>query len=83
MDYFCHGAAQQVDKLCEEPQQLEQNIGEQEVKIDYAIENGKPQMVISSYAERKARLVEEKKDLRQMQCAKGCTGMLCRWRNRK
>ena len=58
-------AQQHIDKLWEELQQLEQRIVEQEIKIEEAIKNDKSQKVIDWYEKNYARLVEEKKALRQ------------------
>ncbi|CAL8462835.1 g2369 [Coccomyxa elongata] len=57
-------AQQEVDRLWEELQRVEQEIKDQEAKIDDAIENNKPEKVTNSYRERKERLVDKEKDLR-------------------
>ncbi|CAL8464676.1 g4211 [Coccomyxa elongata] len=59
-------AQQHIEWLKEQLQQVKQKIGEQEMKIDDAIKNGKAEKLINCYKERKDRLVNEDKDLRQM-----------------
>ena len=56
-------AQQEVDRLWEELHRVEQEIKDQEVKIDDAIENNKPEKVTNSYRERKERLVNKENDL--------------------
>ena len=58
-------AEQEVDRLWEELKRVEQEIKDQEAKIDDAIENNKPEKVTDSYRERKERLVDKEKDLRR------------------
>ncbi len=58
-------AQKQLDKLWEKLQQLDQDIKQQELKIDEALENDKPERVINGYKERRDRLVNETKEWRQ------------------
>ena len=59
-------AEQQFDRHWEELHQLEQNIQEQNVKIDLAIKKNEPQHVINRLEGDKVRLVNEKKTQRQL-----------------
>ncbi|EIE24452.1 hypothetical protein COCSUDRAFT_61877 [Coccomyxa subellipsoidea C-169] len=62
---FKQMAQQSIDRLWSEVQHTQQQIGEQQKKIEKAIEDEKPQKFIDSYTEEKARLVAYEKDLRQ------------------
>ncbi|EIE24500.1 hypothetical protein COCSUDRAFT_65392 [Coccomyxa subellipsoidea C-169] len=58
-------AQQRIDRLWSEVQRTEQKIEEQQEKIEKAIEDEKPQKLVDSYMEEKARLVAKEKDLSQ------------------